>query len=388
MKHKFLKRSISNKQTQHRSYQTQTKRIPTPIDHVRSSSPDQIDLDIESVLSDLYSPCLKPTVQLKSQKLLKKDLLRFSNQRPSLLGPQTLQSHSIHQASQQIHSVTSSLSKSSSSSSSNDGRIASRRRSLSLTSRTFHATIHRIGPWADKSMNYFRSNQSDTSRPLQKLRTIKNLRISSPKSCISSNDNTYQFKIHPSKHTYIDEYRKSKGYLLNLPSSKQDTFLSLSSSTEIQDYDDDQISVVGTCRGGVGNSSLIERTYLSTTHMSSIAGTNSKFAGEIIDNLNRSPRISSTMNQVHIPSVMPTQNNSHFRWSRRSQFNSTRMLPPLTNQPLQYLSSIDPIGKLYARTKKTSTHNPAKLLFVNGRPKKRLPPLHKITLNLELPAGR
>ncbi|CAF4235171.1 unnamed protein product, partial [Rotaria magnacalcarata] len=115
----------------------------------------------------------------------------------------------------------------SSSSSSNDGRIASRRRSLSLTSRTFHATIHRIGPWADKSMNYFRSNQSDTSRPLQKLRTIKNLRISSPKSCISSNDNTYQFKIHPSKHTYIDEYRKSKGYLLNLPSSKQDTFLSL-----------------------------------------------------------------------------------------------------------------------------------------------------------------
>ncbi|CAF4219453.1 unnamed protein product [Rotaria magnacalcarata] len=371
MKHKFLKRSISNKQTQHRSYQTQTKRIPTPIDHVRSSSPDQIDLDIESVLSDLYSPCLKPTVQLKSQKLLKKDLLRFSNQRPSLLGPQTLQSHSIHQASQQIHSVTSSLSKSSSSSSSNDGRIASRRRSLSLTSRTFHATIHRIGPWADKSMNYFRSNQSDTSRPLQKLRTIKNLRISSPKSCISSNDNTYQFKIHPSKHTYIDEYRKSKGYLLNLPSSKQDTFLSLSSSTEIQDYDDDQISVVGTCRGGVGNSSLIERTYLSTTHMSSIAGTNSKFAGEIIDNLNRSPRISSTMNQVHIPSVMPTQNNSHFRWSRRSQFNSTRMLPPLTNQPLQYLSSIDPIGKLYARTKKTSTHNPAKLLFVNGRPKKR-----------------
>ncbi|CAF5217292.1 unnamed protein product, partial [Rotaria magnacalcarata] len=183
-------------------------------------------------------------------------------------------------------------------------------------------------------------------------------------------DNTYQFKIHPSKHTYIDEYRKSKGYLLNLPSSKQDTFLSLSSSTEIQDYDDDQISVVGTCRGGVGNSSLIERTYLSTTHMSSIAGTNSKFAGEIIDNLNRSPRISSTMNQVHIPSVMPTQNNSHFRWSRRSQFNSTRMLPPLTNQPLQYLSSIDPIGKLYARTKKTSTHNPAKLLFVNGRPKK------------------
>ncbi|CAF3328370.1 unnamed protein product [Rotaria socialis] len=371
MKHKFLKRSITNKQTQHRSYQTQTKRIPTPIDHVRSSSTDEIDLDIEGALSDSYSPCLKPTVQLKSQKLLKKDLLRVSNQRSSLLGPQTSQPHFAHHELQQIHSVASSLSKSSSSSSSIDGRIASRRRSLSLTSRIFHATIHRIGPWPDKSINYFRSNQSDTPRPSQKVRTIKNPRITSPKSCISSNDNAYQFKIHPSKHTYIDEYRKSKGYVLNLPSSKQDTHLSLSSLTEIQDYDDDQISLVGTYRCGVGDNSFTERTYLSTTHMSSIAGTNSKFAGEIIDKLNPLPRISSSMNQVHISPVIPTQNNSHFRYSRRSQFNSTRMLPPLTNQPFQYLSSTDPIGKLYDRTKKTSIHNPAKLLFMNGRPKKR-----------------
>ena len=256
MKHKSSKRTIPPKQTHHRSYQTQTRRSSIPIEHTRRISPNQTDLGSGTAHLDAHTLCLKPNVCFRSQKLLKRDLLRCSNQRPSLLGVQTLfQPPRHHHASQQTHSVASSSSTSSS--------FDRRRRSLSVSSHTFSATIDRIGPWPDVSINRLRSDGNDLLRPLKNFRNSKNPRLFSPKYYAALNDNKFQF--HPSNRTYIDEYRKQKGYLL-VPRSirKQPTSLSLSS---LQQLDDDQLSAIGTFSGGVGNGSIRERSDFSSTNL-------------------------------------------------------------------------------------------------------------------------
>ncbi|CAF3128905.1 unnamed protein product [Rotaria sp. Silwood2] len=374
MKHKFSKRSISNKQSQHRSYQTQTKRLATPIDHVRTKTPNNIDLNTESVPSDSLSPCLKPIVPLKSQKLLKRDLLRCSNQRPSILGPQILQQPRIHHGFQQTHSVALSSTSSSTSSSSLDRHHVPRRRSLSLNSHTLYPTTNRIGPWPDSTINRLILDDNDLSRPIKKLRNIKNPRVFSPKSLSSLTDNTGPFKIYPSKHTYIEEYRKNKGYVLNLNSISQGTSLSLSSSSsQLQESDDDQLSIIGTYSGGgaTGNNTIIERTNLSTTNLSSMTRTIIKSTDIMIDNTNRSPLISSVINQLHMLPSIPMRNSNYFRASRRTKHHPNITLPALTNSSIGYLNSMNSVEKLYGNNKKSSTENPSKLFFMTGRPKKR-----------------
>lgn len=380
MKHKFTKRSISIKATQPRSYQTQVKRLATPVDHVRPVSPANTEPIEEPLPPDSFLPCLKPDIIAKSQKLLKRDLLRSSNQRPTFLGPQTLQPILVHQTSQPIHSVASSTS--SSSSSSVDNRYGLRRRSLSLTSRAFHSTTDKIGPWPDISTNIICSNQTNLLRPLKKLRTIKHNRISSPKSSISSNDNANQFKFHPSKRDYMEIYRKSKGYVLDLPSKKQDTSLSLSSSANLIDFDDDdQLSAVGTCRSGARSSTVLERTYESTTNLSAIGESNVKQVTESSShnatnhscshNSTRLPMIATSINQINIPGFVPIQSNLQFRMHRRMRNYFTKALPPILNPPVQYLNSIDPVEKFYDHHKKHRSNNHSKIYLINGRPKKR-----------------
>ena len=147
MKHKSSKRSITNKQQL--QYLPSTRRFSnclTPIlDSARISS-NRIDLGTGAAHLDSHNLCLKANLNLKSQKALKRDLLRCSDQRPSLLGPQTLQPPRIHHGSQQTSSAND-----------HHPQQPTRRRSLPITSRTFYATIDRIGPWPDISISRLRS---------------------------------------------------------------------------------------------------------------------------------------------------------------------------------------------------------------------------------------
>ncbi|CAF1174268.1 unnamed protein product [Rotaria sordida] len=377
MKNKFSKRSISNKQSHHHSYQTQIKRLSTPIDYVRTKTPNQCDLSIETVPFDSSTSCLKPNIPLKSQKILKRDLLRCSNQRPSFLGPQTLQTPRIHHGFQQIHSValssTASSSSSSSSSSFVDHHNVPRRRSLSLNSHIYYPTINRIGPWPDISINRLITDDNDLSQPIKKFRNIKNSHVFSLKSLSSLTDNTGPFKLYPSKHTYIEEYRKNKGYILNLNRKLQHRSLSLSSSssTESQDSDDDQLSMVGTYSSDTENNTILEETILSTTNLSTMTRTIMKSNDDIIDNTNRLPLISSVINQLSVLPSMPMRNSNYFRASRRTKHHPNLTLPALTHSSIGFLNSMNTVEKLYGNHKKISTENQSKLFFMNERPKKR-----------------
>jgi hypothetical protein len=368
MKHKLSKRSTSNKH-RHRSYQTQTRRLSISIDHTRTVSPNQINSGTGPAHLDSHTSCLKPNVPLKSQKLLKRDLLRCSNQRPSLLGPQILQPPRIHHGSQQTHSFASSSS--STSSSSNDQR----RRSLSVNSRTFHATIDRIGPWPDISISRLHPDGNDLLRPLKTFRNVKNPCLFSPKYYAGLNDNTSKFKFHSSKRTYIEEYRKQKGYLLTLHSMKQPTSSSLSSSRQAQRLDDDQLSTIGTY-SGVENYTARERTNTSTTNLSISTREITKSLDDILNNNNNHvPIISSVTNQINIFPSLPIRNNNNnnnnLRSIRHTQHHQTLTLPTLPNASVRYLNSMNPVEKVYADNKKISKENPSKLYFFDGRQNKR-----------------
>ncbi|CAF4976840.1 unnamed protein product [Rotaria sp. Silwood1] len=380
MKNKFSKRSISNKQSHHRSYQTHTKRLSTPIDHTRTKTPIHTDLNTEIVSSDSYTPCLKPNIQFKSQKLLKRDLLRCSNQRPLILGPETLQTSHIHHRFQPTHSValssTSSLSSSSSSSiDHHHHHNIPRRRSLSLNSHTFYTTTNRIGPWPDNSTDRLILVDNNLSRSTKKFRNNKNPRVFSPKSLSSLTNNTGPFKFYPSKHNYIEEYRKNKGYILNINQTSQCTSLSLSSSSsslsQLQDFDDDQISIMGTYSGDTENNTIIERTNISTTNLLSMTRTIVKSNDDITTNINRLPIMSSVINQLNIFPSIPIRNSNYFRPNRRTKHHPNLTLPALTNSSIRFLNSMNTVEKLYGNhNKKISTENSSKLLFMTGRPKK------------------
>jgi hypothetical protein len=354
MKHKSSKRSNSNKQPHHRSYQTQTRRSSIPIDHTRIVSPNQIDLGRGSAHIDPHNSCLKPNVPLKSQKVLKRDLLRCSNQRPSLLGPQTLQLPRIPHGSQKIHSVVSL----SSTSSSLDGR----RRSLSVNSHTFNATIDRIGPWPDISITRLRSDGNDLLRPLKNFRNIKHPRLFSPKYYAGLNDNTSKFKFHVSTRTYIEEYRKQKGYLLIPHSKKQPSYVSISSSRQGQQSDDDQLSAIGTSNGGA-----TDRTNLSISTTRGITKSPDDFLNH---NNNHFPVISSVTNQKNLFPSLPIRNNNNnnLRSIRQTQHPQIITLPSLPNPSYRYLNNIE---KTDSDKKKISKQNRSKLYFLDGRQKQR-----------------
>jgi len=367
MKHKSSKRSVSNKHLHQRSFQTQTRRLSIPIDRTRTISPNRIDLGTGTVHLDSFTACLKPNVQLRSQKILKRDLLRCSNQRPSFLGPQTLQPSRIHHGLQQTHSVGSASSTSSS--------FDQRRRSLSVSSHTFYATIDRIGPWPDISISRLRSDGNDLLRPLKNFRNVKNPRLFSPKYYAGLNDNTSKFKFHPSKRTYIEEYRQQKGYLLiPRPTIQPSTSLSLlSSSTQTQQFDDDQLSAAGTFSGGTGNRTGTERTDVSTTNLSLSSRGITKSTDDFPNNHHHHlPITSSVKNQINIFPSIPIRNNNHLRPIRHPPHHpQTLTLPPLTNSSFRYLNSMNSVEKVYGDNKKHSKQNPSKLIFIDGRQKKR-----------------
>jgi hypothetical protein len=368
MKHKSTKRSSSNKHPHHRSYQPQTRRLSTPNDKTRLLLPDKIDLGTGTVHLDSHTLCLKPNVPLKSQKLLKRDLLRCSNQRPSLLGQQTLQPPRIHHGSQQTHSVVSSSSRSSS----YDHQNSHRRRSLSVHSHTFHATIDRIAPWPDMSISRLRSDGNELLRPLKSFRNMKNPRLFSPKYYASLGENRVKFQFYASTRTYMEQYRKQKGYLLNPRPPPQQTSLSLSSSAQLVQSDDDQLSAVGTYSGGAGNGTARERSYLSATDLSLPHTGITRSINDIFDYTTKSPIFSSITNQMNIlPSI--ANRNGHIRSIRPSQHQQTTpTLPSVNTTSLQYISRMGSVEKTYGNeNKKNSTQNQSNLYFLDGRQKKR-----------------
>ncbi|CAF3663937.1 unnamed protein product [Rotaria sp. Silwood1] len=258
MKRKSSKRSILNKNSKHLSNSL------TPIIDVTTISSNQVDLGIGTAHLDSHTPCLKANLILKSQKALKRDLLRCSDQRPSLLGSHTLQPPRIHPGSQQVHTASSS---------SSDHQQPKRRHSLSMNSRTFYATIDRIGPWPDVSISRLRSDGNELLRPLKNFRNLKNPRVFSPKYYAGLNEATSKFIFYSSTRSYIDEYRKQKGYVLGTQKTSQVNSLVSSTPLSIQQSDEDQLSGMGAFSSAVAvdlNNSTIreDKTLISTTELS------------------------------------------------------------------------------------------------------------------------
>jgi hypothetical protein len=178
MKHKSSKRAICNKQYPRDSTsETQTRRFSsssTPIVSNRRRSTDQGDLETSTLQLDSRNACFKANLTLKSQKLLKRDLLRCSDQRPTFLASQILPKPRIEHPS---------LHKRSTESSSVDRLQTIRRRSLSVnTGHSYHG-VDRIGPWPDTSIGRLRSDGAEFLQPLKICHSLKKPRVGSPKSC-------------------------------------------------------------------------------------------------------------------------------------------------------------------------------------------------------------
>lgn len=373
MKHKSTKRPILTKyQQQRRSSNTST----TIID-ATSISNKKVDLGIGTAHLDSHTLCLKTSSILKSQRALKRDLLRCSDQRPSLLGPQTLQPPRIHHGSQQT--VSSSI-----------DHHPARRQSLSVNSRTFYATIDRIGPWPDISISRLRSDGNELLRPLKNFRNLKNPRVFSPKYYAGLSENTSKFKFYSSTRNYIDEYRKQKGYLLGGTRIKpQMASLALSASVQRQQSEEDQSTGIGEFSGGVAdlnNGTAGDRIVHSTSDLSIPPNGLTRSRNDLNEHLNTTPSIPSVtkiFNDSHHMNNFPTitMRNGHLRPTRhpphhalvaqQTQHQQAIALPSLTASSLHYISSMSSVEKAYSNSKKPPIPNHSKLFFIDGRHKKR-----------------
>jgi hypothetical protein len=373
MKHKSSKRPIPNKNHEQRRLSISS----TAITNATTISSRKVDLGTGTVHLDSHLPCLKANATLRSQKALKRDLLRCSDQRPSLLGPQTLQPPRPHHGSQQSHTTVSA---------STDRQQPVRRRSLSFNSRTFYATIDRIGPWPDVSINRLRSDGNELLRPLKNFRNLKNPRVFSPKYFAALNESTSKFKFYSSTRKYIDEYRKEKGYLLGARTPVQ---VPLPISAPIQEYEDDECSVGGEFSGGgadLNNGTAGDRTILLNTELSLTQNGFTKSTNDLFEIMNTSPSIpaaTKVFNEPHHSNNYPTiaMRNAHIRSTRhpphhgtiaqQSQHQQAITLPTLTTSTFHYISSMSSVEKAYSNSKKASTPNQSKLFLIEKRQKKK-----------------
>jgi len=355
MKHKLNKRSIASKHSQRRRSSTSSAGA---IFNPSELSTKKVDLGIGTVHLDLHAPCLKSTSITKSQKILKRDLLRCNDQRPSLLGAQTLQPPRVHHGSQPIHTNNSSMSI--------DRAQPVRRRSLSVNSRTFYATIDRIGPWPDVSISRLRSDGNELLRPLKNFRNTKNPRVFSPKYYTAMTENTTKFKFFSQTRNYIDQYRKQKGYILDpridvqpipppfsVPQPIEDERASITTG----DFSFGSIDA----NNGIARDRANRSTYDLTEHI----------------NMSTTPSIPSTskisvdvQHANHLPTV-PLR-NGFLRSTRHTSQQPSVILPSLAASSLNYLSSINSVEKAYSNSKnKPSLYPPSKFFLVDNRHKRR-----------------
>ncbi|CAF3561350.1 unnamed protein product [Rotaria socialis] len=380
MKRKSLKRSIYNKNTKHS--------ISSPSSTIDASTigPHQVDLGIGTVHLDSHAPCLKANLILKSQKTLKRDLLRCSDQRPSLLGSQTLQPPRIHHGSQQTNTSGSS-----STSLPVAHQQSVRHHSLSMNSRTLLATIDRIGPWPDISISRLRSDGNDLLRPLKTFRNSKNPRVFSPKYYAGLNENTSKFKFYPTTRTYIDEYRKQKGYVLDAQRGTRVSSLSLIASLTLPQCDDEQLSAVDAFGSAVSvdiyKSSMGDRAAVSTAELA-LPNNNplTRSANDLFEYSSTPPsipavtRVFTDPNHVSNFPLIPMRNGHlrpvrqaphHTIIAQQSQHQQSMTLPSLTGSSLHYASSMSSIEKAYSNSKKSPTQKQSKLFFIDERNRQR-----------------
>jgi hypothetical protein len=379
MKHKPSKRSISNKHLSTRRLSNSlTPIIDTTISH------NKVDLGTGTVHLDSHARCLKANFILKSQKALKRDLLRCSDQRPSLLGAHTLQPPRAHHGPQQMYTSTPS-----SVDHHHQQQPTARRRSLSVNSRTFYATIDRIGPWPDISISRLRSDGNELLRPLKNFRNLKNPRVFSPKYYAALNETTSKFKFHPSTKTYIDEYRKQKGYLLVPRTTSRVIPLTLSTAVINRQSDMDRNTTIGVFSGGgadLNNGTATDKSILSTTDISVPQNGHIRSANDASEHMNTPPSIPSVTKKFYesnhttnFPTIV--MRNGHLRPTRhpphhaiiaqQTQHQQAITLPSLTASSLHYISSMSSVEKTYTNSKKQSTPNRSKLFLIDGRQKKR-----------------
>jgi hypothetical protein len=380
MKHKSTKRSHTNKHHERRRSSVSSATIfdPTAIPSKK------VDLGTGTVHLDPHSICLRTNTIVKSQKALKRDLLRCSDQRPSLLGPQTLQPPRIHHGSHQGHASGSSTIDRQ-----QPPQQPARRRSLSVNSRTFYATIDRIGPWPDISISRLRSDGNEFLRPLKNFRNLKNPRVFSPKYYAALTENTSKFKFYSSTRNYIDEYRKQKGYLLGARTTIPTASLSLTTRVSIQQTEEDQTSVTGEFSNGganLNNGTVGDRMILSTTDVSLPVSGPTKSTIDFSDRINASPSMpfmTKVFNEPHHSNGFPivATRNGHLRQTRhpphhafvaqQSQHQQTIALPSVTASSLHYISSMSSVEKAYSNSKKPPAHSQSKLIFIDERHKKK-----------------
>ena len=86
------------------------------------------------------------------------------------------------------------------------------RRSKSLDTRVSNPSVDHLGSWPNLSVIHLRS---DGSGPLPPLKNGSHEKPSS-KHPSDGNETAEGFQFHPLLHTYITEYRKQKGYLLDV----------------------------------------------------------------------------------------------------------------------------------------------------------------------------
>jgi hypothetical protein len=356
MKQKHGKRSISNRQQQHhhRSYPSATAGDLSS-SHVttRTTTSNRDHLGAGPAHLDSHALCLRPSIPLKNQKVLKRDLLRCSHQRPSLLGSQILQTPRHHHhhphACQQIQSLVST-------STQLTGEHSLRQHALFHHPQTLSTTIDRIGPWPDVSIGRVRSNDNELVRPLKTCRHTKTSREFSSKYHSALSNKTDQFQFHSSTRTYIDDYRKQKGYLLTLPTLvEQNTLPSVCSSLQMRPFnDDEQYTFVDSLDGTVGDLTERDQTDLSSLR--------TERRTSFIEISQPSKHMSNT--SFGSISVLPsiTARSNHFQTPC-----STMGLPLLTKSSMSYTNNINRMRKTLSEHPKSTREHSSKVYFVNER---------------------
>ena len=346
MKNKSNKRSSSNKHSHHRRHfhPLATRRSSIPGNgQLRTLTPSRVHYGTGVAHLDESKACLRPANLSKNVKLLKKDLLKCSNQRPSLLGPQTLQPPRLHQ-SQQSHPSSSSV-----------GAIdpPARHRSLSNHSSSFYATIDRIGPWPDVSISRIRSDGNELLRAVENVsKCEKSSRLLAEilrgddgqqhAIQISSVDANVHRRVPKAERLRVELRVRCRWARRRLCPSPRRSFCRRTTTIN--------------CRSEARSPERPVTRRRAILRICKNRRTNRP---------NRRFCLSSCRAAIRRKAIVPLRR-------RRSSRNRRSRCPTLAHSSLHYLNSMNSVEKTYGEHKKTPRHaNPSKVFLLDGRQKKR-----------------
>jgi hypothetical protein len=375
MKNKSSKRILSNKYDypqQHRrdhSCDIENAHCSTSSIRIESARNRSIDpIESDCVRTKYDSPCLEQHRSSKSQRLLKRDLLRCSESRLSLFDRQSLLFDPIAQC---MRSKCSSLADC-------QTRIQHRSVSVNLDANQTR-TNDRFGPWPDVSICQEKHSNSNDS-----IRRSKNLRHLRASHHSSINDKTTKFKFDCSTELYIDEYRKQKGYMLDVPIMSSPTCLLLQPEQQ-SDVDDQSAAGLSSVTWTDINSRTSSDIMSLSASDISLVQCNKPMKSIIdgADHSNSAPSIPTITKMLrtpyyfhHLPSI--AVRNNHFRPIRarpHHPLTATQpsiVLPSLIGSSIQYLNSLTQSDRSHSTSQtKSLSQTPSKLVFIQAQPKKR-----------------